>query len=238
MTDLRGTPVDDPVARGRALVIDDEIDLASMIAGYLRREGFEVDLAAGGLEALSQARASQPDLIVLDLGLPELDGVDLCRQLRAFSDCYVIMVTARAGEADKLRGLAAGADDYITKPFSPRELMARVHAMFRRPRAGRSDSNLVIGDLSIDLPRREARLRGTRLDLTPIEFDVLTALGTHRDTALTRRQILDIVWGKNWVGDENLVDVHIGHLRRKLSDEPGQRRYLHTVRGVGFRIGD
>ncbi|MFI7589880.1 response regulator transcription factor [Spongisporangium articulatum] len=226
-------------SRGRrALVIDDEIHLASMIAGYLRREGFDVDLAGDGQQALDKARAEHPDLVILDLGLPELDGVELCRELRTFSDCYVIMVTARAGEADKLRGLAAGADDYITKPFSPRELVARVEVMFRRPRSGRPVGDLVIGDLTIDRPRREVRLAGAPLELTPIEFDVLAALGARRDTVLTRRQILDIVWGESWVGDENLVDVHIGHLRRKLSDGPGNRRYLHTVRGVGFRIGE
>jgi DNA-binding response OmpR family regulator len=227
----------------RALVVDDEEPLADVVAGYLRREGFTVDVAYDGDRALALARGNPPDVVVLDLMLPGIDGVEICRRLRTFSDCYVVMLTARDEEVDKLVGLSVGADDYVTKPFSPRELVARVKAMLRRPRAGSSvgpaeEPPRRFGPLEVDVAAREARLDGRLVDLTRTEFDVLAALSARPRLAYTRRQLVDAVWGEGWVGDEHLVDVHVGHLRRKLSDDPAAPRFVRTVRGVGYRMGD
>ena len=181
-------------------------------------------------------------MVVLDLGLPGLDGIEVCRQLRTFSDCYVIMLTARADEIDKLIGLSVGADDYLTKPFSPRELVARVHAMLRRPRAQHPPATdveaLRFGTLSVDVGAREVRSDGRLVDLTRTEFDVLATLAARPRLVFTRRQLIDAIWGETWVGDEHLVDVHIGHLRRKLGDDPDAGRFVRTVRGVGYRMGE
>jgi len=227
---------------GRVLVVDDEQALARLVADYLTRDGFDVSIAADGLAAVDAAHASTPDVVVLDLGLPGLDGVEVCRQLRTFSDCYVIMLTARADEIDKLIGLSVGADDYLTKPFSPRELVARVHAMLRRPRAappaGVDVEALRFGTLSIDVGAREVRSDGSLVDLTRTEFDVLATLSARPRLVFTRRQLIDAIWGETWVGDEHLVDVHIGHVRRKLGDDPDAGRFVRTVRGVGYRMGD
>ena len=183
-----------------------------------------------------------PDVVVLDVGLPGLDGVEVCRQLRTFSDCYVIMLTARADEIDKLIGLSVGADDYVTKPFSPRELVARVHAVLRRPRGaptgGAQAEAFRFGSLSVDVAAREVRSDGTLVDLTRTEFDVLATLAARPRLVFTRRQLIDAIWGETWVGDEHLVDVHIGHLRRKLGDDPDAGRFVRTVRGVGYRMGE
>jgi DNA-binding response OmpR family regulator len=227
---------------GRVLVVDDEQALARLVGEYLTRDGFDVVIAADGLAAVDAARAGMPDVVVLDLGLPGLDGVEVCRQLRTFSDCYVIMLTARADEIDKLIGLSVGADDYLTKPFSPRELVARVHAMLRRPRAappaGVDVEALRFGTLSIDVGAREVRSDGSLVDLTRTEFDVLATLAARPRLVFTRRQLIDAIWGETWVGDEHLVDVHIGHVRRKLGDDPDAGRFVRTVRGVGYRMGD
>jgi DNA-binding response OmpR family regulator len=218
------------------LVVDDEKPLAHMVATYLARAGYAVDLAHTGPDALEVARARAPDVVVLDLGLPGLDGIEVCRRIRAVSECYVLMLTARGDEEDKLAGLAAGADDYITKPFSVRELVARVAAVLRRPRttAVPTEPDRVFGDLTIDLGAHEARRGGTPIPLTRTEFDLLVALSARPHQALTRRRLIDTVWGPSWVGDERIVDVHIGHLRRKLGEEsPG---FIDTVRGVGYRM--
>jgi len=186
------------------------------------------------------ARDEPPDVVVLDLGLPELDGVEVCRQLRTFTDCYVIMLTARTDEVDKLIGLAVGADDYMTKPFSPRELLARVHVLQRRARMRPTEEEtgrLQFGPLAVDVAAREAHLGGRAVELTRTEFDVLVALATRPKVVFTRRQLIDAVWGEGWVGDEHLVDVHIAHLRRKLDDDPNEGRFVRTVRGVGYRMG-
>jgi DNA-binding response OmpR family regulator len=225
----------------RALVVEDERELAGVVASYLQRAGFEVTLAHDGLEAVNTAREVDPDVIVLDLGLPSLDGVEVCRRVRTFSDCYVVMLTARADEVDTLIGLSVGADDYMTKPFSPRELSARVTAMLRRPRASRGllDAADVksFGALSIDIQGRDVWLDGEPVQLTRTEFDVLAALAERPRMAFSRRQLIDHVWGETWVGDEHLVDVHVGHLRRKVGDDATRGRYVRTVRGIGYRMG-
>ncbi len=224
----------------RALIVEDETALAGLLVTYFERDGFDTTSTGDGLRAVDLAREVDPDVVVLDLGLPGLDGVEVCRQLRTFSDAYVVMVTARSDEVDTLIGLSVGADDYMTKPFSPRELMARVQAMFRRPRplahekAGHADS---FGALSIDRAGRDVWLDGDPVALTRTEFDVLAALSEQPKIVFTRRQLIDRVWGPAWVGDEHLVDVHIGHLRRKLRDDAADSRYVRTVRGVGYRMG-
>jgi DNA-binding response OmpR family regulator len=230
--------------RHRALVVDDEQPLARLVAGYLEREGFDVDLAFDGPTAVDLAREHDPVVIVLDLGLPGLDGVEVCRQVRTFSDAYVLMVTARTDEVDTLIGLSVGADDYITKPFRPRELVARITAMLRRPRrttlatAGAPPTPaLTIGALRIDPVGREVHLDGEPVALTRTEFDLLATLAADAHRVFSRRALIAAVWGDDWVGDEHLVDVHLLHIRRKLGDTTTEQRYVRTVRGVGYRMG-
>jgi DNA-binding response OmpR family regulator len=233
----------------RALVVDDEPSLVRVVTGYLEREGFTVQATGDGESALELARQGEPDVIVLDLGLPGIDGVETCRRLRTFTDCYVLMLTARADEVDMLIGLAVGADDYLTKPFSPRELTARIRTLLRRPRgaaagsAGRAaggDTEVgrrVFGDLVIDPQAREVALAGEVITLTRTEFDLLDALSATPRIVLTRGQLIDRVWDGQWVGDEHLVDIHLGHVRRKLGDEASAARFVVTVRGIGYRMG-
>ena len=224
------------------MVVEDERELARVLGSYLERDGFDVTLAHDGQQAVASAREVDPDVIVLDLGLPGLDGVEVCRQVRTFSDAYVVMLTARSDEVDKLIGLSVGADDYMTKPFSPRELMARLQAMLRRPRAagpsdGATSEVRTVGSLRIDLLGREVWLDGEPVSLTRTEFDLLATLSGRPRMAFSRRQLIDDVWGPSWVGDEHLVDVHVGHLRRKLGDDAIEGRIVRTVRGVGYRMG-
>ena len=225
------------------LVVEDEKDLARMVQAYLERAGYDVLLAHTGPDAVAHARSADPDVIVLDLGLPEIDGIEVCRQIRTFSDCYVLMLTARDDEMDKVIGLSVGADDYITKPFSPRELVARVQAVLRRPRlsAGRTVSGpepaRQFGNLTVDVEGRRVELAGQPVDLTRTEFDVLAVLSARPTAALSRRQLIDEVWDTAWVGDEHVVDVHVAHLRKKLGDDPAEPRYVETVRGIGYRMG-
>jgi DNA-binding response OmpR family regulator len=225
----------------RVLVVEDEKDLARMVVAYLERAGYDVHVAHDGVNAVEQARSLQPEVIVLDLGLPGLDGIEVCRQVRTFSDCYVLMLTARAEEVDLLVGLSVGADDYLTKPFSPRELVARVQVVLRRPRAAVAHEGgpqqRVFGDLVIDTEARRVSHAGEPVELTRTEFDLLAALSARPRLAFTRRQIIDTVWDPAWVGDEHIVDVHVAHLRRKLADDPSRPRYIDTVRGVGYRMG-
>ncbi|MEU1956070.1 response regulator transcription factor [Nocardia rhamnosiphila] len=227
------------------MVVEDEAPLASLVGTYLERDGFEATITGDGRDAVALAREVDPDVVVLDLGLPGLDGVEVCRQLRTFSDAYVVMLTARAEEVDTLIGLSVGADDYMTKPFSPRELMARIRAMLRRPRTntarpgdtGSDPQVRVFGDLAIDVDGREVTVKGVPVALTRTEFDVLAALARDPGVVLTRAQLINTVWGPSWIGDEHLVDVHIGHLRHKLGDDATRGRYVRTVRGVGYRMG-
>jgi DNA-binding response OmpR family regulator len=183
---------------------------------------------------------------VLDLGLPGIDGIEVCRQVRTFSDCHVLMLTARDDEVDKIVGLSVGADDYVTTPFSPRELVARVQAMLRRARTrpvpapaepATQDQGLVIGDLVVDEAAREVHLAGEPVLLTRIEFDLLAALAAHPQLVLSRRQLVEMVWDTAWTGDAHLVDVHIGRIRKKLGDTAASPRFIHTIRGVGYRMG-
>lgn len=225
---------------GQVLVVDDERSLAKVVASYLARDGYQVRCVFDGPAALDAAREDEPDVVVLDLMLPGLDGVEVCRRLRTFSDCYVLMLTARTEEADKLTGLGVGADDYLTKPFSPRELVARVAAMQRRPRQPRGRPEPAprrFGPLEVDVPAREARLDGAPVPLTRTEFDLLAVLSARPNVVLSRAELITAVWGEGWVGDEHLVDVHIGHLRRKLGDAPARSRFILTVRGIGYRMG-
>jgi DNA-binding response OmpR family regulator len=226
----------------RALVVDDEPRLVQLVTRYLEREGFQVQSAGDGEQAVELASTFEPEVIVLDLMLPRMDGIEACRRIRTFSDAYVVMVTARTEEVDKLVGLGVGADDYMTKPFSPRELVARIQAMLRRPRAPTPVAAPVrpvrrIGELVIDPAAREVQLAGKPVELTRLEFDLLEALSERPRVVLSRRQLLERVWGGDWYGDDHLVDVHIANLRHKLGDDPRQPRHILTVRGVGYRMG-
>ena len=225
------------------LVVDDERNLVDLVRGYLEREGFVVLAALDGETALTVARNERPDLVVLDVMLPGLDGVEVCRRLRAFSDAYVIMLTARTEEIDRIVGLSVGADDYVTKPFSPRELVARIRAMLRRPRtrgiASPSGDDApaprALGDLVLDEARHELTRRGAAVPLTTREFDLLLTLASHPGRVFTRAQLLERVWGGEYY-DDHVVDVHVANLRRKLEDDPAESRYVETVRGVGYRF--
>ncbi|MSV72556.1 MAG: response regulator [Actinobacteria bacterium] len=224
----------------RVLVVDDEVPLTVVVSSYLEREGFKVSVAHTGPDAVEAARSDRPDLIVLDVMLPGFDGVEVCRQVRQFSDAYIIMLTARDEEVDKILGLSMGADDYLVKPFSPRELIARVRAMLRRPRTS-STSGLaelrVVGGLTIDLEARLVLVDGAPVEVTRTEFDVLAAMVSRPRAVLTRRQLIEAVWGPGWYGDEHVVDVHVNHLRTKLGDDATDPRFVRTVRGVGYGMG-
>jgi len=221
----------------RILVVDDEAPIIELVRGYLEREGFTVETAMDGLAAVEAVRASAPDVVVLDVMLPGLDGIEVCRRIRTFSDTYVLMLTARGEEIDRIVGLTVGADDYLVKPFSPRELVARVRALLRRPR-GSGDGPTVGGPpgLELDEGRRIVRVDGGPVELTALEFDLLAVLARDPGIVVGRQVLLDRVWGADYVGDDHLVDVHIGNLRRKLGDDPGRPRFIETVRSVGYRL--
>ena len=225
----------------RALVVDDAPEMRELVATVLRREGFVVETAADADTALDAARSWLPDVVVLDLGLPGMDGVEVCRRLRTFSDAYVVMLTGRQDEVDKLIGLSVGADDYVTKPFSSRELVARVRAMLRRPRTGTPVSDGAravrrVGELEVDTDAHEVKVAGRVVDLTRIEYDLLRTLAERPRVALSRSQLLERVWGTNWYGDDHVVDVHVSKLRQKLGDDARAPRYVRTVRGYGYRL--
>jgi len=220
------------------LVVEDDAPIARLISEYLGAEGFEVDVAPDGETGVGRTRAWEPDVLVLDLMLPGIDGIEVCRQVRAFSDAYVIMLTARTDELDRVIGLSVGADDYLAKPFSPRELAARVRAMLRRPRSPDTGAAArVFGDLVIDVAGREVSLAGEQIELTRTEFDILDTLSSRPRAVLARRALLEAVWGEVWFGDDHVIDVHVGNLRRTLGDDPAESRYVRTVRGVGYRMG-
>ena len=217
------------------LVVEDESSIASFVSLYLKNAGFVVRTAATGNEALASVRADTPTLIVLDLMLPDIDGIEVCRRIRTTSDVPILMLTARDEDVDKIIGLEVGADDYMTKPFNPRELVARVKSILRRATADRRlPESAVIehGDLVVDAGRREARVAGDEVQLAPKEFDLLWELLDHRGLVLTRDQLLERVWGYTFAGDTRTVDVHVRQLRRKLGDASP----IVTVWGVGYKV--
>jgi two-component system alkaline phosphatase synthesis response regulator PhoP len=226
------------MSNNKILVIDDEPSIVNLVSAYLKPEGYEVYTAADGPSGLKAARAFKPDLIVLDLMLPGMDGLELLSRLRRESDVYVIMLTARTEETDKIVGLSVGADDYVTKPFSPRELTARVKAALRRIQAGAGQrtekSVLSFQHIRIDAGARQVTVDDHSIELTAIEFDLLKALAENRGRVLTREQLLEKVWGGEYFGEMRVVDVHLGHVRQKL----GNADLLATVRGVGYRFDD
>ncbi len=223
----------------KILVVDDEASVRKLVGSYLGREGYEVIEAADGAQALKLARTQHPNLIVLDVMIPEVDGLEVCRILRSESNVFVLMLTARSEETDKLLGLGLGADDYLTKPFSPRELVARVKAILRRGQekdtvAGKDV--LRAGDLEIDPGRYEATLAGRKLELTTREFEILRQLVSRPGMVFTREKLLELVWGYDFYGDPRVVDVHVAKLRKKVEDDPGDPKHIKTVRGVGYKL--
>jgi DNA-binding response OmpR family regulator len=218
------------------LVVDDEEPIRELVRTYLRSERLDVITAEDGPAALEAIRERSPDVVVLDVMLPGLDGIEVCRQLRTFSDAYVLMLTARGEETDRVVGLSIGADDYLVKPFSPRELVARIKALLRRPRGAPTTAGPP--GLAVDTQRHEVVVDDRPVPLTVIEFNLLATLARDPGVVLTREQLLDRVWGQDFIGDDHLLDVHIGKLRSKLGDDPGQPRFVETVRGVGFRLRD
>src|SRR3954453_2264444 len=226
----------------RILVVDDEQSVGTLLSYPLRKDGFEVVRAADGREALSRFTEQPFDLVVLDVMLPQLDGLEVCRRLRAKSSVPIIMLTAKAEEIDKVIGLELGADDYITKPFSMREFRSRVRAALRRaemaPDQEVDEEPLVRGDLRIDFAKRSTELDGSAVDLTYVEFEILSVLARHPGRVYTRDMLLDRVWGDSAFRDQRTIDVHIRHLREKLELDPKNPAYLLTVRGVGYRFRD
>lgn len=221
----------------KILVIDDEESIINLVSAYLRKEGYEVYTAEDGPSGLKAARAHKPDLIILDIMLPGIDGIELLRRIRRDSDVYVIMLTAKSEEVDRVVGLSVGADDYVIKPFSPRELVARVKAALRRLQGGadRFTGNvLAFQRVRIDRDSRRVWVDDELVELTAIEFDLLAALAEHRGMVLSREQLIEKVWGYDYYGESRVVDVHIGHIRQKLGDED----LIATVRGVGYRFED
>jgi DNA-binding response OmpR family regulator len=231
------------VDRHKALVVEDAADIRVLLCETLQRAGFETYGAGTGAQGLKMAGDLQPDLVTLDLTLPDMDGVEVCRHLRSETNAYIIMLTARSEETDRLIGLETGADDYMVKPFSPRELRARVAAMFRRPRlADPRDAQaaapiLRFGELVLDQEGREVTLDGAAVPLTRIEFDLLATLMSRPRMVWDRDTLTHRVWHTDWPGDEHVIDVHMANLRRKLGDNPRSGRWVQTVRGVGYRFG-
>jgi two-component system alkaline phosphatase synthesis response regulator PhoP len=225
--------------QGLILVVDDEPKIVKQARDYLENSGFRVTAAGDGRTALAVARHDRPDLVVLDLNLPEMDGLDVCRALRRESDVPIIMLTARVGEADRLIGLELGADDCIVKPFSPRELVARVRAVLRRVRGGVHQRGLIrAGDLEIDILGHRATHDGDLLSLTRTEFDLLVTLAQHPGQAFTREQLLDRLHGIAYDGYDRSIDAHVKNLRQKIEPDPSVPRYILTVYGVGYRFTD
>ncbi len=228
------------MAKCKVLVVDDDRHIVDLVRLYLERDGYQVLVAYDGLEALKLARQRRPDLIVLDLLLPEVDGLDVCRILQTESKVPIIMLTARTTEEDKLIGLELGADDYVTKPFSPRELVARVRAVLRRvgQEAPQGPMELHFADLVIDRRSHEVRVRGEVVNLTPTEFQLLEVLAGEPGRAFTRLELLDRVFGYDFEGFERTIDVHVKNLRKKIEPDPKQPTYVQTVYGVGYKFSE
>ncbi len=225
---------------GRILVVEDEDSISQPFAEALRRAGFEALVTRTGAGALQLADESEPDLVMLDLNLPDADGRDVCRELRRRSDVPIVMLTARGTEMDRIVGLELGADDYVVKPFSAREVISRIRAVLRRSGAREDDAEplapICIGELELDPAARVARIKGKELDLSRKEFDLLAELMRNAGRVVKREDLMSKVWDVNWFGSTKTLDVHIGWLRRKLEDDPARPRFIETVRGVGFRF--
>jgi two-component system response regulator RegX3 len=226
--------------RPTILLVEDERAITEPLAEALEREGFSSAIAGTAAEAIEKANGSMPDLVLLDIELPDGSGLDVCRELRRRTEVPIIMLTARGAESDRVAGLELGADDYIVKPFSAREVMARVRAVLRRTSPGNGGANgterITIGDLNLDTARHEVRLAGEPLELSRKEFELLRVLMKGAGSVITREALIEDVWDMNWFGSTKTLDVHISGLRRKLRDDPKEPRYIHTVRGVGFRF--
>ena len=221
------------------LIVDDEPRIVQLARDYLEHAGFGVIVASDGPSGLAAARTRQPDLIVLDLGLPGLDGLDVARTLRRDSDVPIVVLTARGEESDKLVGLELGADDYVTKPFSPKELVARVRAVLRRAEGRLTQADIVrVGDVELDVPRMRVTIAGRRIELTPTEFQLLATLARQPGRIMTRAQLLDAVHGVAFESYERAIDAHVKNIRRKLEPDAREPRYLLTVHGVGYRFAD
>ncbi|HEU4831504.1 MAG TPA: response regulator transcription factor [Actinomycetota bacterium] len=221
------------------LVVEDEIEIARVVRDYLRNAGFEVIVVGDGGSAVASVRSAKPDLLVLDLGLPGRDGLDVAREIRRWSDTPIVMLTARGDETDRIVGLEIGADDYVVKPFSPKELVARVRAVLRRTRtAARGDEVVRAGDVEIDTAKMRVSVGGTQVDLTPTEFQLLATLAREPGRVFTRSQLLDAVHGVAIESYERAIDAHVKNIRRKIEPEPGSPRYVVTVHGVGYRFSD
>jgi two-component system response regulator RegX3 len=228
------------LGRRTVLLVEDEESITDPLQEALAREGFDASVARTAAEALARTRELEPDVVLLDVMLPDGSGFDVCRELRRESRVPIIMVTARGEEADRVVGLELGADDYVTKPFSAREVAARIRAVLRRaeeqPGAAPVEDVLQVGELRVEPARRTATLSGAELELSRKEFDVLALLAGEAGRVVTRERLLEDVWDTSWFGSTKTLDVHVSALRRKLGDDPSAPRYLHTVRGVGFRL--
>ena len=230
----------------RILLAEDDPVIADGICRALRRGGCAVDHVADGMEADAALAGQGYDLLILDLGLPGMDGLEVCQKIREFSDCYILMLTARGAEEDRITGLTTGADDYLSKPFSVRELVTRIHTLLRRPRARQAaketastaidPAHTVVEDLTIDTAAHQVWCAGREVALTKLEFDLLQALATKPGQVLSREELVATVWETDWIGEERVVDVHVGNVRRKLASH-GSRATIATVRGVGYRMG-
>ena len=218
----------------KILVVDDEPNIIELAKLYLEREGYQVEGVANGNDALSRQSAVNPDIIILDLMLPDIDGFEVCRQIRTKSDVPILMLTARKEDIDKIVGLELGADDYLTKPFNPRELVARVRAILRRYQTGQKPSDTVeVGRLRIDLPRHEVAIDGQPVKLRTKEFALLATLAQNLGIVLSRDKLLELVWGYDYYGETRTVDVHVNHLREKIAESGAQ---IETVRGTGYKM--
>lgn len=223
------------------LVIDDEDSILNVVEAYLKSDGNTIHLAHDGVQGLAAFRRYNPDLVILDIMLPELDGIEVLQQIRRESDVYVMLLSAKSEEFDRVLGLTVGADDYLTKPFSPRELVARVKVMLRRGRNTTSQDEKQIftfKNLRIDTARHEVERNGQQIELTALEFKLLATLATYAGMVLSREQLLERVWGYEFYGEDRVVDVHIGHIRQKLEADPSDPQFVVTVRGVGYKFAD
>jgi two-component system, OmpR family, alkaline phosphatase synthesis response regulator PhoP len=221
------------------LVVEDELEIARVVRDYLQHAGFEVIVVGDGGSAVASVRSSRPDLLVLDLGLPGTDGLDVAREVRRWSETPIVMLTARGDESDRIVGLELGADDYVVKPFSPKELVARVRAVLRRSRASqRGDEVIRVADVEVDTAKMRVTVAGEAVELTPTEFQLLAALAREPGRVFTRSQLLDAVHGVAIESYERAIDAHVKNIRRKIEPTPGSPRYVLTVHGVGYRFAD